>query len=228
MQTVYCLPIIKNQKNEVLETVDNNLEDYSLFEVWLDYVDEVDATFIEKLTTQLGERLISVFRRHKLEPIQMELERRFEILKQIAGTPARVDLDITTQAVELNYIKEHSLTIKTIVSYHNYEQTPPTVQLEAIIDTMEQCQPMIYKVSAMCGRHEDALRLLQLLLKLKAQNIPVIILGMGELGIITRVFGALWGNEMTFAPTVATEQSAPGQLTKKQLEAIFRDLGEGK
>ena len=47
---------------------------------------------------------------------------------------------------------------------------------------------------------------------------------MGEFGVVSRVFGALWGNEMTFAPAVKTEQSAPGQLTRSQLENIFKEL----
>lgn len=47
---------------------------------------------------------------------------------------------------------------------------------------------------------------------------------MGEFGIITRIFGTIWGNEMIFAPKSIEGASAPGQLTKKQLEDIFKAL----
>jgi 3-dehydroquinate dehydratase type I len=72
----------------------------------------------------------------------------------------------------------------------------------------------------MCQTEQDALRLLQLLLELKAKNQRCIILGMGEHGITTRIFGTLWGNELIFAPETLAEQSAPGQLTRQQLDNI--------
>ncbi len=112
----------------------------------------------------------------------------------------------------------------TIVSYHDYEQTPSAVQLQAIIDTMDEYQPAIYKLATLCNSQEDSLRLLRQLLELKAKGFRAIVLGMGEFGAITRVFGALWDNEMTFAPNKKAEQSAPGQLTRSQLQAILTEL----
>ena len=47
---------------------------------------------------------------------------------------------------------------------------------------------------------------------------------MGEFGTITRIFGTLWGNEMIYAPKEKKNASAPGQLTKIQLETIFKEL----
>jgi 3-dehydroquinate dehydratase len=61
---------------------------------------------------------------------------------------------------------------------------------------------------------------------LKKENKRCIILGMGEHGMITRIFGTLWGNEMVFAPQTKSEASAPGQLTKQQLATIFATLQE--
>jgi 3-dehydroquinate dehydratase len=68
------------------------------------------------------------------------------------------------------------------------------------------------------------LKLLLLQQNLKAQNKKHIVLGMGEFGTITRVFGTLWGNELIYAPISKGEASAPGQLTKQELENIFKDL----
>lgn len=220
----YCLPIIKTAKAEVLETIQTNGGKYDYFEVWLDYVDGADEAFVKQLVGLLGDRLVILFRRDKLETIRMPLEKRFDVLKLLDKTPALVDLDITSQTAELDYIRENNLAVKTIVSYHDYQQTPPSVRLEEIIDTMERYQPGIYKLAALCGSHEDAVRLLEQLLALKAQGRNAIVLGMGEAGAVTRVFGALWGNEMTFAPLTKAEQSASGQLTRQQLENIFKEL----
>jgi len=220
----YCLPIIKNTAAEVLETIRRNDADYSYFEVWLDYINEVDESFMKELVELAGGKLILLFRRQNLEDIHMPLQQRLAMLDSLTGTVATVDLDITVQTAELDYLMEHDSGIRTIVSYHNYRETPDTVRLEEIIGTMDRYRPGVYKLSAMCGSYEDALRLLDQLLKLKAKERAAIVLGMGAFGQVTRVFGTLWGNEMTFAPLDKSEQSAPGQLTKRQLENIFKEL----
>ncbi len=134
-----------------------------------------------------------------------------------------VDLDITQQN-ELEYIREQSLAINTVISYHNYQETPDTEQLDAIIATIKHYQPAIYKLSTLCKEPEDGLRLMHLLLKLNEKNIPAIVSGMGEHGKLVKIFGALYGNIMTFAPQTKEEQSAPNQLTREQFEIIFQQL----
>lgn len=223
MRPNYCLPIIKARKTEVLETIRAN-DDYRFFEVWLDYVGECDKSFVTQLIKLLDGRLVVLFRRKNLDDIKMSLEQRFSLLEQLSGTKALVDLDVTTQTKELDYARDHKLDLNTIVSYHNYQQTPDSVQLKTIIGIMNGYRPSIYKLSTLCENREDALRLLKQLLEFKTQGRRVIISGMGDLGLVTRVFGALWGNEMTFAPKLSSEQSAPGQLTKSQFETIFKEL----
>jgi 3-dehydroquinate dehydratase type I len=225
MRIAYCLPIIKTSQAEVLEAIAGNDQDYAYFEVWLDYVDRVDDAFIKQLIDTLNGRLVILFRRQNLEDIKMELDARLAILGLLKGTDVLVDLDVTTQAAELEHIKDSGLNLKTIASYHNYKETPDAVQLKAIIDTMNGYQPSIYKLATLCVGPEDGLRLLNQLLALKAEGLRAIVSGMGEFGAVTRVFGALWGNDMTFAPKDTRESSAPGQLTRGQLDTIFKELG---
>ncbi len=221
MNPNYCLPIIKASKTEVLDTIQGNLDDYSYFEVWLDYVDGADETFLKQLTDLLGDRLVVTFRRQNLEAPRMDAAERQKLLESLSNSPVFVDLDVKTQQAELDQSKD----LKLIVSYHNYQETPDTLQLETIIDTMKAYQPAVYKLSTLCQTAEDAVRLLQQLLKLKSSGLNVIVSGMGAHGAVTRVFGSIWGNEMVFAPLTAEEGSAPGQLTRQQLETIFKELG---
>ena len=224
MQIKYCLPIIKNTKNEILEAIHANINDYHYFEVWVDYVNDLNNKFVEELREFLDEKLIIVFRRLNLETIHLELDKRLKIIDMLDEAQSLIDLDVLTQEDELNHIRDHKLEINTIVSYHNYQMTPEDNILKEIIDTMDEYKPAVYKIATMCTNHKDAIRLLQLLTELKERNSKYILLGMGEFGVATRIFGTLWGNEMIFAPKVLTEQSAPGQLTKDQLEIIFNEL----
>ncbi len=224
MQPNYCLPIIKSHKTEVLNTIDSNQDNYSYFEVWLDYIDDLDEAFTRHLVELLKDRLILLFRRQNLENIKMALEQRFAILDMLKNTQVIIDLDVSVQAAELDHIKKNGLSIKTITSYHNYLETPDTMQLNAIIDIMDRYRPSIYKLATLCNKHADTLNLLAQLLELKSKDRRVIVVGMGELGVATRIFGTLWGNEMTFVPLSVAEQSAPGQLTRSQLESILTEL----
>lgn len=222
MKPNYCLPIIETVKDDALKTVRENLDGYRYFEVWLDYVDDADASFLKELTDLLGERLVVTFRRRKLEEPKMAADKRQELLESLAGTPVLVDLDVKTQQADLDAAKD----LQLITSYHNYEETPDTLQLEAIIDTMRAYRPAVYKLSTLCRTEGDAVRLLQILIKLKSEGVRAIVSGMGEHGTVTRVFGPLWGGEMVFTPLANNEASAPGQLTKAQLETIYKEINK--
>ena len=123
-----------------------------------------------------------------------------------------LDLDIS-EIEMIDYLKNNNINSKTIISYHNYEETP--ADLGEIIKQMDQLNPTIYKISVQCNYETDALKLLLLQQNLKKQQKRHIILGMGDLGKITRVFGTIWGNELIYAPVTKNEASAPGQLTRK-------------
>lgn len=223
MQIPYCLPIIKKTKDEVLTMIQTHQEDYTFFEIWLDYIEHLDHEFVEGLSNELGDKLILLFRRQDLEPIRMSLGKRHSIIELLTYKKSLLDLDIRQQD-ELHYIQQQNIQVPMILSYHNYQETPSDEVLKDILASMKELHPTIYKIATQCKTNNDALRLLRLQLLLKQEHQRCIILGMGRNGIITRIFATLWGNEMTFAPQTRAEKSAPGQLAKDELEIIFTIL----
>ncbi|HSW47730.1 MAG TPA: type I 3-dehydroquinate dehydratase [Candidatus Saccharimonadales bacterium] len=221
MKIIYCLPIIKSRKNEVLDIINENINQYLYFEIWLDYIDDLDDEFIKKLIKQLEGRIIFLFRRKNLEKINMSLQKREEIIYILEDSNSYLDLDVIEQKEEIDYIEKSSLKIQTIISYHNYKQTPTNDKLGEITDIIIKHNPKIIKLSTFCRDKADALSLLNTLLDLKQKNKKYIVSGMGENGKIVKIFGALWGNEMTFAPLDIKEASAPGQIAKSDLEKIL-------
>lgn len=224
MKIQYSLPIIKANKTDILKTINTNKDVYDFFEVWLDYIDDLDEAFLKNLAKDLGEKLIVVFRRQNFEKQHIDFDKRLKCISILRNSQSLIDLDIEKQEKELNHIKTNALGTRTIISYHNYQETPDDSILRKIVDTMNTYSPTILKIATMCNNKRDAIRLLELTLELKERSKSCIVLGMGEFGSITRIFGTLWGNEMIFAPKVITERSAIGQLTKHQLETIFKQL----
>lgn len=219
MKQKYCLPIIKSKKDEVLKIISKNKALYDFFEVWLDYIEDLNLDFIKDLNKKFRGKLIFLFRRQSLETPKIDSKKRAEILNLLSKFNCLVDLDIS-QRQEL----QHSKEVKLICSYHNYKETPSKEKLEEIIQLMKKYNPEIYKISTFCKTDSDALRLLDLLNKLKEKNLKCIVLGMGEKGIITRIGGAIAGNEMNFTPSTLREESASGQLTKAELEKILKNI----
>lgn len=224
MKIKYCLPIIKSSKEEILQEILQNLNSYDFFEVWLDYIEDLDENFIKILLNKFNNKLVLLFRRQNLEEGKLSVDLRREIIKLLDSSDSLLDLDIFDQKEDLEFINQNNLNVKKIVSYHNYEQTPALDELQKITEEMDKFNPDILKVSIFCQNKEDSIKLLNLILLLKKGNKKFIVLGMGEDGLITRIFGALWGNEFNFAPIDVKEKSAEGQLTKKQLENILKEV----
>lgn len=221
MKIKYCLPILKKSKQEVLKKIQVNLKEYDYFEVWLDYIEDIDNIFVNEIVNMLDDKLILLFQRGILKNSGIGKEKKLEILDILNNKNCYLDLDVSEKD-ELSYLSEKKITIKKIISYHNYKETP--ADLPEIIKDMEAFHPNIYKIATKCMNETDALKLLLVQQNFKTQNKSHIILGMGEFGTITRVYGTLWGNELIYAPVEKEEASAPGQLTKNELETILNVL----
>ncbi len=218
----YCIPILKHTKKEVLETINKNKKQYDFFEVWLDYIKDLDLQFVQSLAKLLPRQLLLLFRRQNLEPTKLPWQNRVEIIKALEKSDVLFDLDIFSQKKELDFIRKSNLRNKKIISFHNYKQTPSDISLKNIIKKMEVYQPNIYKVSTFCNSENDSIRLLNILISLKEKSLNFIILGMGAKGVTARICGLILGNQMNFAPKTLAEKSAPGQLIKKDLELIAK------
>lgn len=225
MNRPYCLPIIESDRQVISDLVKKHHHEYRYFEVWVDYIEGPQIGFIQDLAGQLSDKLIIVFRRQLLEPIRMPLDMRFQILDVLNGSGTLADLDVTSQQAELEYLTTNNSAGRTIVSYHDYQQTPDDDALHDVLQHIRKYNPTILKIATMCQKESDALRLLNILLELRNSGQKCIILGMGDHGAIVRVFGSLWGNEIIFAPAEPAGASAPGQLTRFQMEKILGAIG---
>lgn len=219
----FCLPIIKESKEEIISIISEN-PDYEFYEIWLAYIKDLDTDFIWNISEQFNGKLIFVFRKQNLEKSEIDKELREKTIKLLENSENLLDFDVNDGSWGLNFIKENNLTNKVIASFHDYNQTPNSDDLNKLIKDMENFKPEIYKVSTFCKTPADSLKLLTLLLKLKEDRKKFLVFGMGEEGKMVRIYGALWGNEFNFAPISEDEKSAPGQLTKNQLEKLLEEL----
>ncbi len=216
----FCLPIRAASLEEAKRTISANVDKYAYFELWLDYLDGVLDSDLTSLISLYPTNLIFLFRRHELEPIKMELDRRREIIELLSESNLYLDLDLVTQEEDIEIYKEKKRGLKLLLSYHNYQRTPDDADLMKLKDRMMEFMPEVVKFATFCTKEQDALRLLSLLLHLREEQQKAVVLGMGEHGAITRIFGKLWGNYINFTPISPDAATAPGQYTYHELKKI--------
>ena len=102
--------------------------------------------------------------------------------------------------------------VRQILSYHDFAGTPGQA---VIVDKLMQAQAWgadIAKVAVMPNSYQDVLTLLGAVYHARSGGlkIPMAAMSMGGRGVITRIAGALFGSDVTFAAGFAP--SAPGQI----------------
>jgi 3-dehydroquinate dehydratase/shikimate dehydrogenase len=106
---------------------------------------------------------------------------------------------------------------RVIASFHDFESTPH--DLLGLLDRICAGPGEIAKLATMVRSWDDNRRLLELLARPWPK--PVIIVGMGDLGQITRIIGPSRGSFLTYAG-LAPNASAPGQLTVDDMHCVYR------
>ena len=145
--------------------------------------------------------------------------KRAKLLKTaILSGATYVDVEIESQE---NFKKEllnfaHEKGSKCIISYHNYEETPPRQKLQEIIDTCFLQGADVAKIATMARSKRDAARVLSLY----ESNDNIVALAMGEEGKISRVACLYLGSPFSFAAIDETHASANGQLTVAQMKEL--------
>ena len=106
---------------------------------------------------------------------------------------------------------------KTILSYHNLEQTPSLGELNSKISDFHKLSADYLKIATQANNLEDVSRILSLYEK----NRNIIAFNMGEIGKISRLASLLLGADFTYASLSNHKATAGGQLTYKELKRLL-------
>jgi 3-dehydroquinate dehydratase-1 len=144
-------------------------------------------------------------------------EERVKLLRKLAEKkPMLVDVELETLQANDNLADYLELaSIPVLVSWHNFESTPPNEELSEILTEMRIYSNYV-KVVTTAKSVDDAARLM--LLYQNTAGLYPIIFAMGEAGVMTRVLCALYGAPYTYA--ALDKAVAPGQLTLAQMRQL--------
>lgn len=156
----------------------------------------------------------------------------FSLLKSIReqGAADYADAEIMRDEKALRAVLSDTAqsSTKVIGSYHDFGSTP---EKSFIVDMLEMAGDIgchAAKFACMPKTTEDVERLLLATeeVKEKRPDLPLITMSMGEMGLCSRLYGGLYGSEVSFGS--AFTASAPGQVSYEILNDVFDRIYSGR
>ena len=182
-----CLSISEPSLDKILEFIGKA----EMAEIRLDLMDLSDLE-IEKVFSQ-PVKLIATCRQGKFN----DEERKMKLIKAMQSGASYVDIEIESSSEFKNEIKKIAKAhkCKLIISFHDFDKTPSTEELNIIVGNCFTEGADIAKIACKANTENDAVRILSLYINHK----NLVALGMGEKGMITRVASLLLGAPFSFA-----------------------------
>ena len=189
-------------------------------EIRFDFLDLSDMEEALKIAETFREKAIFTLRTSaEGGKFKANINDRIEWLKKLAmAKPMLLDIEYSTiQSNDdlANYCKTQKIPV--LLSWHDFEKTPPKDQLRYILEKMRVYSNHIKMVTTAINII-DALRILDLYENAAESNL--IAFSMGEAGIISRIMCTIMGRS-PFTYAALEESIAPGQLTVVQMREIY-------
>lgn len=153
-----------------------------------------------------------------------EEERVDLLLEAIERGADYVDLEAKTPppylGKALSRIKEKKARV--ILSWHDLRGTPTLVELKRRFREMSALKPDVIKIVTFARRYEDNLSILNLIPYARKHGKEIISFCMGPFGKPSRVLAGFLGSYFTYVAPETGSETAPGQLTVKEILEIRR------
>ncbi len=130
---------------------------------------------------------------------------RVAMFKEIVSVVDAIDVELGSPVSDTILSNAKDATI--IISEHDYQKTPSDDELRDMITRACAQGADIVKLAVMSNSRDDVHRLLNVT---KECTAPIVAIGMGPVGTVTRVFAPFYGSLFTFG--FIGDIVAPGQL----------------
>ena len=217
------IPLVDEDIYGIENKIENLLkENVRFIEFRFDYLKDFDnvESILEKISKYSKQSI------YTLRPITEggkyaeDDSKRAVLLKKLAlARPMLLDLEytiISTNDELADFIDDNG--IRTLISWHDFANTPNQEFLVDLIDKMRVFSHFI-KIVTTANTIEDTIRILKLY-KLIGTSLNLIAFSMGRLGIISRVLCNIVGDS-PFTYAAGENAIAPGQLTINQMKSIY-------
>jgi 3-dehydroquinate dehydratase/shikimate dehydrogenase len=177
---------------------------------------EAITRFLEQFPDSL---IIATCRRHQNHgKFNGSIDEQLAILDLAINSGAHaIDVEIETAEIAQDRLSHFRGRTQVLVSYHNFEATPP---MDTVVSRIMKVQADAYKIVTTARKPSDNVRVLAAAKALPKHH--MIVLAMGELGFPTRVLSPVFGGMYSYATPMFAQGTAAGQVSAKQLRHLYR------
>lgn len=151
--------------------------------------------------------------------------RRFQtMITALKAGASYVDIELEADSSYRNELIKAARTYAkdVIISHHDFDSTPEAPVLRKIVASCKKAGADVVKIACQVNNTGD----LQVLMGLYRESQRMVVIGMGEKGLITRISAPFMGAEFTFASPGSGRETAPGQIDRERLVSIIAQIRE--
>lgn len=146
-------------------------------------------------------------------------EKKWEFLWRAARAGFDIDLELGHPLVHRSHLLRPA---KVIVSYHDHKKTPPVAR---IIESLVECSARsdMAKAAFSVRTMHDLAQLVEATGWFSLSRERYTVIGMGEMGSVTRVLAHRMGSVLTYASASPGKETAPGQLDLETMKWLGKE-----
>ncbi len=215
--TQVCVSLTETTTTALVDRMVDLAPVADLFEIRADLADELDLLTL--LRTRPRPLLLCCrSAAHGGRWTRSEEERRLLLLEGVKRGFDYVDIEHDAGFGEVMVEKAGR---GLILSHHDFERTPD--DLLGLYERMCLLGADIVKIAVTPRSFSDVARVLELQGEAaRRDDVPLVAIAMGPLGVVTRLWAGRYGALFTFASAAPGEESAPGQVPAAFMHEVYR------
>lgn len=230
-----CVPVMGKTKDEVVTSIRKMVEDKCDMIEWrvdaFDNCNSINAVreVLEAIEPMITDTLFVYTYRSKAQGGLGDLSETEIADIRMAATESGVVDFVDVEYFMIDHPRRRIKELKqndtyVIASHHDFEETPNSRIIMALLEKMNDSGADIVKLAVMPHSMEDVISLLTETNRFHERypNKPLITMSMGKIGSVSRVIGEYMGSCVTFGAKEVS--SAPGQLDYSELENVLNIL----
>ncbi len=214
-----CVSVCAETADQFVENIKRAENFADVIELRFDYLpkNELDTALEKTCNLKSEKKFLLTFRPKeqggKQQLSKPERERFWCSDYDFRASWADVELDLVETA-------SHWLFEKIICSHHDFDSVPD--DLFKIYENLKATNADVLKIAVQTDDITDTIEIWKLLQKAKSENKQIVPIAMGEAGKWTRILGLAHGAFMIYAALDAGSETAPGQVSVRDLNEVYR------
>jgi len=190
-----------------------------LFELRLDHLMRIVDELENKLSRLQTPLIITA--RHPQEggANNLSLAQRRDLLSRFLSHARYIDVELRSASALRPLLKlAREKNVRRIISFHSLKSTPGSRALRVKARATKAHGPDIFKIATRTDTPAQLARLIDFIME-KDADLPVSAMGIGKLGVISRILLACCGSALVYG-SVAAATGIEGQMSLEQLRAF--------